>query len=210
MCYAALTLFISGRTCCPAFLVSYRNQTPQPRRYGQVAPQHFLNFFPLPQGHGSLRPGRFGARPTGGGGGCRCQSSLPACKAFPSNGEPGQAVVVPDLGSNRRPNCCKWSCRRRSSGTGLGSAECRARTKASGAGTVAGRNYASSATYCPATPPAAAMMNSIVALAGFDFTRRSRTNTFETPRTPGRFFPEGRDRPRRQRWNRGISAGAAA
>ena len=32
-----------------------------------AAPQHFLNFFPLPQGHGSLRPTLGSARRTGSG-----------------------------------------------------------------------------------------------------------------------------------------------
>jgi hypothetical protein len=39
------------------------------RRAAIYFPQHFLYFFPLPQGHGSLRPGRAGGRGNVGDGG---------------------------------------------------------------------------------------------------------------------------------------------
>jgi hypothetical protein len=61
------------------------------RRFFVHFPQHCLNFFPLPQGHGSLRP-TFGPTRTGFAFETASDASLTMSAGFP---DPLEAVAVP-------------------------------------------------------------------------------------------------------------------
>lgn len=91
----------------PCLLSSAVHQVPLISDFDQPAPQHFLYFFPLPQGHGSFRPGRLGlsARSISGAGGCCSQSIVGASSSQDPSDDKSCGTSWRALGISRRPSC---------------------------------------------------------------------------------------------------------